>query len=195
MKKVITISREFGSGGRTVGRMVAEKLGYKFYDKELIEKVSGESGFAQQYIEELGEHAPGKNFFSYAFVGRDSTGMSHNDYLWIAQRKVIMELAEKGNCVIVGRCSDYLLKDRKDCLNVFIHAAPEKRAERIVQVYGENDRKPMQRLEDKDKKRKLNYRYYTDREWGRSQNYHISLDSGEFGIEYCAELIAFLALK
>ena len=193
MKRIITISREFGSGGRTIGRMVAEKLGYEFYDKELIEKVSLESGFAQKYIEEIGEYAPNRNFFSYAFVGRDSKGMSNNDYLWLAQRKVIMELAEKGNCVIVGRCSDYLLRDRSDCLHVFIHADLQKRADRVVQVYGESDQKPLQRVMDKDKKRKLNYRYFTDREWGCYQNYHVTLDSGEFGIEYCADLISEMA--
>lgn len=192
MKKIITISREFGSGGRTIGRLAAEKLGYQFYDKELIEKVSEESGFSQKYIEEMGEHAPSKSFFSYAFVGRDHTGLSHDDRLWMAQRKVILDVAEKGNCVLVGRCSDYLLKDREDALHVFIHADIEKRADRIVHVYGETEVAPKQRLLDKDRKRKINYKYYTDREWGKSQNYHITLDSGEIGIEACADLIVHL---
>lgn len=191
-KKMITISREFGSGGRTIGRKVAQELGFAFYDKELIEKVAQESGFDKQYIEEQGEYAPTKNFFAYAFIGRDRNGMSVSDYIWQAQRKIILDLAEKGNCVIVGRCADYILKDREDCLNVFIHADMEKRAERIVKLYGETDREPKKRLEEKDKKRKVNYRYYTDRDWGISQNYHLCLDSGEFGIQKCVEMITEL---
>ncbi len=192
-KTIITISREFGSGGRTIGRKVAQELGFAFYDKELIEKVAEESGFDKQYIEEQGEYAPAKSAFAYAFIGRDRNGMSVSDYIWQAQRKIILNLAEKGNCVIVGRCADYILQDREDCLNVFIHASMEKRAERIVKLYGETDKSPKKRLEEKDKKRKVNYRYYTDREWGVSQNYHICLDSGEFGIERCAKIIADLA--
>ena len=185
-KKIITISREFGSGGRTIGRQVAQELGFEFYDKELIEKVAEESGFDKQYIEEQGEYAPAKSSFAYAFIGRDRNGMSISDYIWQAQRKIILSLAEKGNCVIVGRCADYILQDREDCLNVFIHADMEKRAERIVKLYGETDKAPKKRLEEKDKKRKVNYRYYTDREWGASQNYHIC-------IERCAKIIAELA--
>ena len=94
-KKIITISREFGSGGRTIGRQVAQELGFEFYDKELIEKVAEESGFDKQYIEEQGEYAPAKSSFAYAFIGRDRNGMSISDYIWQAQRKIILSLAEK----------------------------------------------------------------------------------------------------
>ena len=191
-RQIITISREFGSGGRSIGREVARILGFDFYDKELIEKVAQESGFDKKYIEDHGEDAPSKSLFAYAFIGRDQNGMSISDYIWQAQRKIILELAEKGNCVIVGRCSDYILRDRKDCLHVFIHADKEKRAERIVKLYGETDKMPKKRLDEKDKKRKVNYRYYTDRQWGASQNYHISLDSSEFGICKCVEIIVQL---
>lgn len=193
MKKIITISREFGSGGRTIGRMVAEKLGYEFYDSELIEKVAEESGFAKKFIEEQGEYSPTKSIFAYSFVGRNIDGMSANDYILSIQRKVILEIAEKGSCVIVGRCADYILRDREDVLNVFIHADAEKRAERIVRLYGETDKSPLKRLEEKDKKRSINYKYCTDRKWGVAQNYHIALDSGMIGIERCAELITELA--
>ena len=95
--------------------------------------------------------------------------------------------------MIVGRCADFILRDRTDCLNVFIHAATDKKVERIVKLYGETADKPEKRLQDKDKKRRVNYRYYTDREWGASQNYHLCLDSGEFGIEKCAQIIVDLA--
>lgn len=193
MKKVVTISREFGSGGRTIGKEVAEKLGYAFYDKELIEKIAEESGLSKEYVEKHGESSPGKNYFGYAFVGRDSFGNSVGDYLWRAQRDIIEELAEKGNCVIVGRCSDYILRKRTDCLHVFIHADMEKKKERIVNLYGELSVSPEKRLREKNKTRAMNYRYYTDRIWGMAENYHLSLDSGELGEERCVELIAGLA--
>ncbi len=193
MKKIITISREFGSGGRSIGKAVAEKLGYKYYDKELIEKIAEKTGYSEETIASQGEYAPGKTMFSYAFVGRMVNGMSISDYLWTVQRDIILDIAEKENCVIVGRCADYVLRERDDVFNVFIHADPEIRAKRIVELYGESDRKPKRRLDEKDKKRAANYKYYTDRTWGMSQNYHLSLDSGEIGIEKCVDLITELA--
>lgn len=192
-KRIITISREFGSGGRTIGRETARRLGIGFYDRELIEEVAQESGFSREYIEEQGEYSPTGSIFSYSFLGRSISGMSPNDYLWAVQRKVILEIAQKGPCVIVGRCADYILRERTDCLNVFIHAAPEARARRIVKLYGERTQPPEKRLEEKDKKRRINYRYYTEREWGLSQNYHLALDSSAFDIDKCVEIIADLA--
>lgn len=193
MKKVITISREFGSGGRTIGKEVAGKLGYAFYDKELIEKIAEESGLSREYIEAHGESSPGRNFFAYAFVGRDASGNSVGDYLWRAQRDIIEDLAEKGNCVIVGRCADYILRKRADCLHVFIHADMEKKKERIVNLYGETSASPQKRLMEKNKTRAMNYKYYTDRTWGMAENYHVSLDSGVLGEERCVSLIVGLA--
>lgn len=193
MKSIITISREFGSGGRSIGKAVAEKLGYEYFDKEIIEKIAQTSGLSKDYIEKNGEHAPGTNIFSYAFVGRNRKGESVEDYLWNKQREVILNLAEKGNCVIVGRCADYILRNREDALHVFIHSDIKNRAKRIVNLYGETDQKPEKRLMDKDRTRKLNYKYYTDRDWGMSQNYHISLDSGVVGLKRCEEMIAGLA--
>ena len=189
-KKVITISREFGSGGRTVGKLLADKLGWAYYDKELIEKVQDETGFSKEFIEENGEYSPSKSIFSYAFIGRDVNGVSMSDYVWNAQRKVILELADKEPCVIVGRCADYILRDRKDVLHTFIHADIDFRKNRIVEVYGETDETPEKRLRDKDKKREINYKYYTDREWGICRNYDIALDSGNLGIESCVNIIA-----
>ena len=193
MKRVITVSREFGSGGRTIGREIAEKLGYAFYDKDLIERIAEESGFSQEYIEEHGEGSPVRNYFAYAFVGRDASGNSVGDYLWRAQMNIIEELAEKGNCVIVGRCADHILRKRTDCLHVFIHADMEHKKERIVNLYGETSVSPEKRIREKDKTRALNYKYYTDRTWGMADNYDISLDSGILGEEKCVELIVGLA--
>lgn len=188
-KRIVTISREFGSGGRTIGKQLAEKLGVPCYDKELIEKLAEQTGLAKKFIEEQGEYAPASHPFSYAFVGRGVNGLSVSDYLWNEQRKKIQEIAEKESCVIVGRCADYILRERKDVLNVFIHAPKEERAKRIVEVYGETDTEPLKRLRDKDKKRAVNYRYYTDQEWGRAQNYQLTIDSSAFGIEGSVDLL------
>lgn len=191
--RIITISREFGSGGRTIGREVAAKLGISCYDSELIEKIAEESGLAKAYIADKGEYAPHRSWLANTFSsGRAYNGASTQDYLLTVQRKVICDLAEKESCVIVGRCADYILREEQNCLRVFIHASMEKRAERIVKVYGETEEAPEKRLRDKDKKRKSFYNFYTDMEWGKAQNYHISLDSGELGIEKCVELITGL---
>lgn len=197
MKRIITISRQFGSGGRSIGKKVAERLGYDYYDSELVEKVAKETGFDPEFIADAGEYAPGKSMLSYAFssgVAQSHGGtMNTNDYLWAAQCKVILELAEKGNCVIVGRCADYVLRQREDCLNVFIHADTDYKAKRIVEVYGVTDKSPEKRLAEKDTKRKVNYKYFTGREWGIGENYHLCLNSGYFGAEKCVDIIAQLA--
>lgn len=192
-KTVITISRQFGSGGRTVGRQVAEKLGIPFYDKELVEQVALESGFAPKFVEEHGEHAPGSSLFAYAFAPQGvpgvMNGMSTADFLWNIQCSTILQIAEQGPCVIVGRNADYILKDRKDSLHVYIHADMDRRADRIVRLYGESEKSPETRLQEKDKRRRLNYQHYTGRDWGQAQNYDICLNSGTLGIDECVKII------
>lgn len=193
MNRIITISREFGSGGRTVGKETAAKLGVPCYDYELIERVARESGFAKEYVAEQGEYASHGSWIGNALLSAQySKSMSNQDSLWLAQRKVVCELAEKGPCVIVGRCADYILRDRADLLKVFIHADIAKRAERIVKLYGESSEAPERRLKTKDKRRSAYYRYYTDMEWGDAKNYHVALDSGVLGIETCVEIISHL---
>ena len=192
-KTIITISRQFGSGGRTIGRKVAEKLGIPFYDKELVEQVALESGFAPKFVEEHGEHSPGKSLLSYAFAPQGvpgvMKGLSTADFLWNIQCGVILQLADQGPCVIVGRNADYILKDRKDVLDVFIHADDDFRADRIVRLYGESEKSPMTRLQEKDKRRMINYQHYTGRVWGAAQNYHLCINSAAVGIEKAVELI------
>ena len=198
-KRIITVSREFGSGGRTIGKMLAERLNLKYYDKELVKRISLETGFDPKYIEEHGEYAQSRSIFSYMFGAQSHPevmkGMTPADFLWCMQRDIILDIAEKEDCVIVGRCADYILRDRDDCLNVFIHAPKDKRAERIVKLYGESDVAPEKRLDDKDARRKVNYRHFTGREWGVAQNYHLALDSGALGIEGCVDLIAAAFLR
>lgn len=197
MKKIITISREFGSGGRSIAKEVAQRLGYKYYDKELVKQVSQETGFDPKYIEDQGEYAPSKSIFAYAFSAPGApgimNGMSASDFLWNIQRGVILKIAEEEPCVIVGRCADAILANRDDCLNVFIHADKAYRADRIVRLYGESEKSPEKRLDEKDKKRKVNYNHYTGKEWGKSQNYHLTLDSSAIGQDKCVDIIASLA--
>lgn len=196
-KRIITVSRQFGSGGRTIAKAVAERLGYTYYDKELIEKVAEMTGFDPKYIEENGEYAPGKSIFSlassYISSSRVMGGMSAYDYLWVVQRNAILEIADKECCVIVGRCADQILRDREDALHVYVHAPMEARAERIVRLYGESEKKPEERLKEKDSKRSVNYKHFTGQVWGDSRNYDLCLNSEKLGIEKCIELIVQLA--
>ena len=192
-KNIITISRQFGSGGRTVGHLVAQALDIPFYDKELVEQVALESGFAPKFVEEHGEHSPGKTLFSYAFAPQGvpgvMNGMSTADFLWHIQCSTILQLAEQGPCVIVGRNADYILKDREDVLKVFTYADKDFRAERIVRLYGESEKSPLTRLQEKDKRRKVNYQHYTGRSWGDADNYDISLNTAVIGVENAAKII------
>ena len=188
--RILTISREFGSGGRTIGKMAAKELGIPCYDSELIQRIAEESGFDETYVKNAEETAPA-GFKALAFSTR-AFGPTNDDYLWDIQRKVILELAEKGPCVIVGRCADYILRDQADCLTAFIHASLECRAERIVKLYGEREESPEQRIKDKDKRRAAYHRFYTDMKWGYAKNYQVSLDSGKLGLERCAEILRLL---
>ena len=188
--RIITISREFGSGGRTIGRKLAEKLGIPCYDQEIIEKIAVESGLAKEYIAESSEYTSYGGWLSGAFVPRDMNGHSLQDDLWIIQNEIIKKLADEGPCVIVGRCADYILRGEADLLRVFIHADMEKRAERIVAVYGENANSPEKRLKDKDKRRAAYYNYYTDCKWGDKGNYDLILNSSTLGIDKCVDILS-----
>ena len=192
MYKIITISREFGSAGRTIGKMLAERLNYNFYDSSLVDKVAIESGYHKDFIKEHSEYATSSHPFVYSFSRVNSmngSGISIYDEIFIAQQKVILDISNKENAVIVGRCSDYILKDRKDVFNVFIYSDIEKRKERIIKEYGELEESIDKRIKEKDKRRKLYYKTYTGREFGDVRNYHIALDSSKLGIEECVEII------
>ena len=195
-KNIITISRQFGSGGHTVGKIVADKLGIPFYDKELVDHIALESGFAPKFVEEHGEHSPGRTLLSYAFAPQGvpgvMNGLSTADFLWNIQCSAILQLAEKGPCVIVGRNSDYILKDRDDCFHAFIYADMDYRAERIVRLYGNSEKSPEARLQEKDKRRKVNYQHYTGRTWGAAENYDICINTATISEEKAADIIISL---
>ncbi len=184
--RIITVSREFGSGGRTIGKQVAKELGIPCYDNELIQKIASESGFDEHYVKDAGEYDSGG--FLSIFSSR-AFGDTNADLIWKAQCKIILQLAEKEPCVIVGRCADYILRDKADCLRVFIHADKDFRMNRIIKVYGETDIPTEQRLKEKDKRRAAYHRFYTNMKWGQSKNYDITLNSGTPGIDKCAEII------
>lgn len=190
--RIVTISREFGSGGRTIGKQLAQRLNLPCYDQQIIEKIALESGLSEAYIRDRSEYSPHTSWIANAFSERSFSGVNNQDSIWILQRKIILDLAAQGPCVIVGRCADYILRDVADCLRVFIHADFETRAARIVQVYGETDIPTQRRLQDKDKRRAAYYQFYTDTAWGLAQNYHICLDSGAIGLDRCVEILAGL---
>lgn len=188
-KKIITISREFGSGGRFIGEEVAKKLGIAYYDKDIIRQIAEQSGFSPEYIQKNAELSPKKGLFSYAFAGRDVTGRSVEDMVYEAQRKVILEIAEKEACVIIGRNADFILKDRTDVLNVFIHGELPEKVQRICKLYNVTEADAVTMINDTDKRRRTNYNFYTEQKWGMARNYTLSLNSSELGYELCRKII------
>ena len=197
LKSIITISREFGSGGRAIGKMVAERLGYKFFDAEIIDEVVKSSGISKEIVEKYDEYATYKNSLLYT-IAVNSGGDSYNrlsvaNRVQIAQNEVIKRIAEEGKCVIIGRGADYILRERDDCLHVFIRADIGFRAKRVTDIYGDSGKRIESVLEDKDTRRRVFYRSFTMREWGVIENYNLVLDSGTIGIENCADVICNVA--
>ena len=188
-KRIITISREFGSGGRFIGEEVARKLGIAYYDKNIISQIAEKSGLSPEYIQENAELSPKKGLFAYALAGRDITGKSVEDMVYEAQRKVILDLAKKEPCVIIGRNADYILKDRDDVLNVFIHGNMPEKIQRITDLYNVEKQKAVKMMEDTDKRRKTNYNFYTDQNWGKASNYTLCLNSSQIGYDRCEKII------
>ena len=192
--KIIAISRQFGSGGRTIGKLLAEKLNIPLYDREIISQVAKESGFAESYVEEKGEYGSSDKAAGM-FINRSCySSASNEDTIWNFQTKFIKEHAEKEPCIIIGRCADYILRNRLDVLRVFIHADMKGRIKRISEVYKINDSDPEKLLHQKDKRRAAYYQFYTDIKWGDTKNFHITLDSSAFGIEKCVQILKTLYL-
>ena len=188
-KRIITISREFGSGGRFIGEEVAKKLGIAYYDKEMIGQIAEQAGLSSEYVRENAELSPKKGWFAYAFSGRDITGKSVEDMVYEAQRKVIMEIAEKENCIIKGRNADFILKDRKDVLNVFIHGSIPEKVRRICSLYNVTEVDAIKMINDIGKRRRTNYNFYTEQKWGMAENYTMSLNSSVLGYDLCQKII------
>ena len=195
-KKIVTISRQYGSGGRYIGENLAKAMGVPCYDEKLIDMVAKESGFAQSFGAEKGERMTGSLLFNIASslsfannVFSNNNGVTLQDEIYFTQNRIIKELADKGPCVIVGRCADYILREREDCLNVFIFADNESKIERAEKYFNITREEAPAVLKKKDKARANHYKYYTDQEWGMASNYDLCLNSGLIGIEGCVKAI------
>ena len=194
----ICIGRQLGSGGRTIAKQLAERLNCKFYDSEILNLAAKESGFSEKFFKQNDENKGFLRTLFHMHVPHISdVSFYKNDFsqesLFQFQSDAIRKAAKEDKCVFVGRCADYILKDREDALHVFVHADEAFKAERIVRLYGESEKKPEERLREKDTKRAVNYKHFTDRNWGDCRNYDLSLNSGKLGIERCVELIVQLA--
>ena len=196
-RTIFTIGRQFGSGGRMVGKKLAEALGIPYYDKELLAMAAKDSGYSEELFRNADEKPASSLLYSLVMgnypMSSGALGFNEmplNDQLFLIQSNTIRKVAAKGSCIIIGRCGDYILKDDPDLISVFIHAPLEARVKRAVEVYGI----PADRAEDiclkNDKSRANFYNYYSDRKWGMCRTYSISLDSSLLGIDGCVEEIA-----
>ena len=184
MKYVITVGREYGSGGRFIAKLVAEKLGISFYDNELITEACKESGLSPAILETYDEKTDG--FFSVA--GMYSYDMSLSQKVFLAQFDAIKKIAENESCVIVGRCADYVLKENPNLVSIFICAPMEEKIKRVTEFYDVKPEKAESTITKKDKKRRGYYNYYTDMDWGKAANYDMCINS-KLGIDQCVNLI------
>ena len=195
MNKVITISRQYGSGGREIGAKLAEKFGVPFYDNELITRAAKESGFAESAFENAEKKATNSLLYSIAMgmnsYGNQELGFSHlslDDRIYLAQSNVIRKVASEGPCVIVGRCADYILKDMENVVNIFIWADIKFRIERAIRIDGLSANKAEENIAKIDKRRANYYNYHASEKWGRAENYHFSIKSSYGGIDQFNEM-------
>ena len=195
-KTVITIGRQYGSAGRQIGRALAEELGIKCYDKELLDRAAKDSGMCQELFENHDEK-PTNSFlyslvmdtYSFGYSSSAFSDMPINQKVFLAQFETIKKIASEGPCIMIGRCADYALADFDNCLSVFIHASLETRIRRIAKLYDLTDAKAKDKIQKADKKRSSYYNYYTSKKWGDVDSYDLSIDSGKMGIDGTIELI------
>lgn len=213
MKSIITISREYGSGGRLIGKKVAESLGYEFFDKEIIDMAAQESGLSPEFIKKT-EQNLSSGFLYNLLLGTSYSGTAANtpqsingsqilplaDQVFNAERKTILNIAKNGNAVIVGRCADYILStsdeiDKKTVLNVFIYGEIEEKLKRIEELYKETESAAKKTILQIDKRRANHYNTFTENTWGDRKNYDIMINSSTAGIETTAAIISEIAKK
>ena len=195
-RKIITISRQYGSGGRFIGEMLAKKLNINFYDKELIDVVAEKTGINKEYLEAKEEKFTSDNLFFSAFHKdhfsspfSSKATYSTLDKMFEIQSEVIKNIASKEECVIIGRCASFVLKDLYNCFNIFVHAPDKSRIERITSQYGVKLDQAETVLKNTDKYRANYYKYYTGEDWGNMTNYNLALDSGYFTDEDICQII------
>ena len=195
--KIYTIGREFGSGGKAVGEKLAERLGIKLYDKELLQQAAKDSGFCEEIFENHDEKPTNSFLYSlvmdtYSVSGYSAApflDMPLNHKVFLAQFETIKKIAETESCVIVGRCADYALADNRDCINIFIHADMDIRVRNVCKSLNITENKARDIINKTDKQRASYYNYYTSKKWGDSKSYNLSLDAGKLGIDNCVEMI------
>ena len=193
---IITIGRQYGSAGRQIGRTLAEELGIKCYDKELLERAAKESGLCEELFENHDEK-PTNSFlyslvmdtYSFGYTSSAFSDMPINQKVFLAQFETIKKIASEGPCIMIGRCADYALADFDNCLSVFFHADLQTRIRRIAKIYDLTDAKAKDRIIKTDKKRSSYYNYYTSKRWGDADSYDLCIDSGKFGVDGSVELL------
>ena len=190
-KVVITISREYGSGGRYIGRLIADKLGIKLYDKDFIEKLAKDTGFSEEYIESNEQKRNVLDVFNSGYYA----GLNNSDELFIKEAELIKEVSNEESCVIIGRCADFILKDKENVFKVFVYSNTENKIKRATKIYGLNEEKAKKEIKRIDKLRANHYKYYTEREWKDNSNYDICINSDTLGVEKSANLICEIIEK
>ncbi len=194
-KFTVTITREFGSGGRTIGKMLAERLGVEYYDKDLIKLASEESGIHEDLFSRADESKRAPLFKRYSgsfgdkLISPESGEFTSDDNLFDFQAKVIKQLSDRETCVIVGRCADHVLQGRKNVLRVFTHAPMPFCIEKVVELYGVSEKEAERQIERINRARATYYRYYTGKEWDNARNYDLCLNTAELGFERCVDII------
>lgn len=195
-KTIITIGRQLGSGGRTIGKKLAERLGIAYYDRELINLASKESGICGEFFEKADEKTSGGLLKAFAMgFSMNSAIFQNNDYLsneslFQIQSDVIRKVATEGSCVLVGRCADYILRDESNCLNVFVTARMEDRIKRVLEYNNELKKNEVEEFINKaDKSRSAYYNYYTDKVWGAAASYDLCVNSSYYGIKATVDYI------
>lgn len=192
---VITIARQYGSGGRVIGKKLAEELGVPFYDKELITLAAQKSGASSEVLENVDEKAANSLLYAFcmggvgAMMNLNAGNLPINDSLYLTQSQIIRDAAAEGSCVVVGRCADYILRENPHRISFFIYADMEHRMDRVKNVYGVEEDKLEEYILKKDKQRANYYNYYTSRKWYRFENYDLSVDSGTLGIDNTVQIM------
>jgi cytidylate kinase len=196
-KHIITISRQYGSGGREIGERVAAILGYAYYDRELIKRAAREGDFDEDFIQEDGEGVLGRfsSLLTYAntIVGKDEDSLPLPDRMFLVQSRIIRQIASEGPCVIIGHSANYFLADHPDLLDVFIHANWDTRVARVMRRNDLTEHDAVARIRKIDRQRAVFYEMHTDQKWGVADIHHLSLSSSYFGIETTTDLIAEIA--
>ncbi len=195
-KTIITIGRELGSGGRTIGKQVAQKLGIDYYDYEIIDETAKKSGFSTDFIQKSEQRVTNSLLYNLALgssYGMNPYGggnaVNLETQLFLTQQKIIKEIADRGSCVIVGRCADYILREYDGLFRVFVYADAEFRRKRLIEQYNYSPETSLKEIKKADKKRSGHYLTFTEQHWGRRQNYDLMLNSGLIGIDNTADLI------